>query len=50
MNITIAGAGVTGLVTAYVLNKAGRNITLYDPDGFPPKTMPATSRVGCRPL
>ena len=37
MNITIAGAGVTGLVTAYVLNKAGRNITLYDPDGFPAK-------------
>ncbi|MEZ5814302.1 MAG: FAD-dependent oxidoreductase [Alphaproteobacteria bacterium] len=34
-NITVLGAGIMGLTTAYALQKAGHNITMRDPKGFP---------------
>ena len=33
--IAIAGAGITGLTIATVLARAGHNVTIYDPAGFP---------------
>ncbi len=34
-NITILGAGIMGLMSAYTLFKSGHAITIYDPKGFP---------------
>lgn len=34
-NIAVLGAGIMGLSAAYALLRAGHNITLYDPEGFP---------------
>ena len=34
-NIAVLGAGITGLMNAYVLMRAGHTVSLYDPGGFP---------------
>ncbi len=34
-NIAIIGAGIMGLTNAYALQRAGHEVTIYDPEGFP---------------
>lgn len=34
-NIAVAGAGIMGLMSAFLLQEAGHKVTIFDPKGFP---------------